>query len=561
MEDTFVLKDLNKLAITSREHFRNTFKNEDFKLTRDFKDRFSQVLEAKNASIQFFDYSAEITPSSNNKIFCPNQWFYIATFVVEFVSELIKYKQILEALADSGINGMSRKQFLEKIKNLKDEHIEKVAPEIKEAIEVYFGEDEKSGSYLCKLVTDYTWWFGNKTIDRHDYYVSPTLNLLGLVNVSQSYVAEIVYYLASDKQLKEKALNMREEVQEFITLTDVPAENLIVYGAPGTGKSRYLEKNFSNTVRVVFHSEYSYFDFVGSYKPTPLYKSTDSTLYRLSGDKFQKGEPIIDYQFSPGPFIDVLIKAVRNPTMKYTLLIEEINRANAPTVFGDVFQLLDRGVDGSSQYKINPKEELKHYLMSLEDIKHHFMEGLYIPRNMNIVATMNSADQGVYVLDSAFKRRWKFKYMPIKEKGFVHENSLISYAGEEFEWRYILNAINDKLKDMGINEDRLIGPYFISPDEISDNNSFASKLLIYLWDDVVRYKRQDFFDRGIRTYSELITNFTRGSDVMNIKNGIYELKEEELSIKTELELNSTESRVAENKQVYGGIDEQNESEL
>lgn len=95
-----------------------------------------------------------------------------------------------------------------------------------------------------------------------------------------------------------------------------------------------------------------------------------------------------------------------------------------------MFQLLDRKFDGSSQYRIRPSEDLHNYLMSLEDVRSSFEEGLYIPSNMNIVATMNSADQGVYVLDSAFKRRWKFKYMEIKESGFVHENSPVIYTGK-----------------------------------------------------------------------------------------------------------------------------------
>jgi hypothetical protein len=530
LEDKFVLRDLNHLAITSREHYRNTFVNEDFKLNRDFKERFAQVLEANNTSIQYYDYSAEITPSSNNKIFCPNQWFYLATFVVDFCSELINYKTILESLAESEINGMTRKQFLQKVKELKNEsvNIDDFAPEIKEAINHYFDEDQNSAELLCRFLTDYSWWFGSKTIDRSDFYVSPTLHLLGLVNVSQSYVADIVYYLASDRELMESALSL--QMQEFRYRTDSPAENLIVYGAPGTGKSRYLEDNFSNIMRVVFHSEYSYYDFVGSYKPTPLYRNSDIALRRISGEVFEHGEPLIDYQYIPGPFIKVLIEALRHHDTKYTLLVEEINRANAPAVFGDIFQLLDRKADGSSQYRIEPNEDLKNYLLSQADLRSLIRGGLFIPENMNIVATMNSADQGVYVLDSAFKRRWKFKYMPIKDKGFVHENSLINYSGETFEWRLVLTSINEKLKNLGVNEDRLIGQYFISPDEIGNSNSFSSKLLIYLWDDVVRYKRQDFFDSDIKTYSELVTGYITGADVMNIKSDIFELlnKEREL---------------------------------
>ncbi|WP_186300437.1 AAA family ATPase [Bacillus pumilus] len=521
-----MLRDLNELANTSMNQYRKTFVNEEFKLKRDFKERFAQVLESHNTTIKYYDYTAEITLSSTNKIFCPNQWFYIATFAVEFCSELIKYKGILVNLSESDVSGMNRKQFFEKVKNLKGKNIDDFAPDIKEAIINYFNEDETSAEYLCRFLTEYSWWFGSKTIDRHqDYYNSPVLSLLGLVAVSQGYIADIVYYMASDQQLLEYSRDL--QVQGFRKSTDSTAENLIVYGAPGTGKSRYLEDNFSNIMRVVFHSEYSYYDFVGSYKPTPLYKNSDALLHRINGDVFELGEPFIDYQYIPGPFIKILIKALRNPNNKYTLLIEEINRANAPTVFGDIFQLLDRKGDGASQYKIEPNEDLKNYLMSLLDIKHLFKDGLFIPENMSIVATMNSGDQGVYVLDSAFKRRWKFKYMPIKERGFVHEKNSVNYAGETFEWRIILTVINSKLKNLGVNEDRLLGPFFISPEEIEESNSFTSKLLIYLWDDVVRYKRENFFASDIRTYSDLVTGFVSGVDVMNIKNEINKVLENE----------------------------------
>jgi len=521
-----MLRNLNDLAITSKEHYHDTFVNEDFKLNRDFKERLSEVLEAKGITIQYFDYSAEISTSTNMKIFCPNQWFYIATFVVEYVSELIRYKSVLDELAVSGVGGMSRKQFMDKIKLLKENaDIDEFAPEIKGAIYNHFPQSVTSAEYLCRFITDYSWWHGSKTIDRGDYFVSPTLSLLELVNVSQGYVADIVYHLASDTQLMQSALNLQE--QEFRGVQDSSAENLIVYGAPGTGKSRYLEDNFPDATRVVFHSEYSYYDFIGSYKPVPLYKETTVNLKRISGERFNEGEPIIDYQFVPGPFIKVLTRAARNPEIKHTLLIEEINRANAPAVFGDIFQLLDRTADGSSQYSVLPNEDLNNYLMSLQDISPLFTEGLYIPDNMNIVATMNSADQGVYVLDSAFKRRWKFKYTPIKENGFVHENVLVNYAEESFKWRFILTSINRKLKGLGINEDRLIGQYFISPEEITDSNNISSKLLIYLWDDVVRYKRNDFFATDIGSYSELVAQFNSGSDVMNIKDNIIQLSEAE----------------------------------
>ncbi len=540
----FVLRDLNELARNTRENYNNTFTNSDFKLNRDFKERFSQALEAKNNTVEYFDYSAEITINTGNKIFCPNQWFYLATFVVSYLRELIQYKRVIEELSNSGVDGMSRSKFMEKVKVLKGKDINDTAPEIKEAIISFFGEDTESVGFLCKFLTEYEWWLGNKTIDRGDFFHSPVLNLLGVVNVSQSYVADIAWFLASNSELMNSALHLQE--QEFRQSLVSPGENLIVYGAPGTGKSHYLKENFSNITRVVFHPEYSYYDFVGSYKPVPLYLQTDTPLKRADGGGFDKGEPRIDYQFVSGPFIDVLLNAIRNPEQSFTLLIEEINRANAPAVFGDIFQLLDRKLDGSSEYRIMPNQDLNNYLLSFHDVRDFIVDGLYLPANMNIVATMNSADQGVYVLDSAFKRRWKFKYMQIRERGFAHENHLINYAGENFPWRVILSVVNNKLKDLQINEDRLIGPFFISPEEIEDSNNFSSKLLIYLWDDVVRYKRNEFFNPYIKTYSDLVAKFFAGEDIMGIKEEMYDLLngEQELRIEEEIEAEQ-ESRLEE----------------
>lgn len=111
-----MLRDLNELTRRTKESYKNTFFNNDFKLNRDFKDRFSRAMEAKNNEIQYFNYSAEITINKGNKIFCPNQWFYLATFVVPYLSELLKYKRIIDKLANSSVNGMPKNSFMEKIK-------------------------------------------------------------------------------------------------------------------------------------------------------------------------------------------------------------------------------------------------------------------------------------------------------------------------------------------------------------------------------------------------------------------------------------------------------------
>jgi 5-methylcytosine-specific restriction enzyme B len=307
-----------------------------------------------------------------------------------------------------------------------------------------------------------------------------------------------------------------ESDQPYITSKETRSEegiNLILYGAPGTGKSYEVNKRYpNNRIRVTFHPEYSYYDFVGSYKPFPLYKSKEESyqLYTYEGKESSVGEPIIDYQFVPGPFTLALKKALVYENENITLVIEELNRANAPAVFGDLFQLLDRDNSGKSEYTIKPSSELYAYLK--REIKGLPAE-IYIPHNLNIVATMNSADQGVFVLDSAFKRRWNFEYMPIQLEGIEHEDEKVPYNEQLIPWKYFVGMLNENLNEIGINEDRLIGPYFMKPGEPSNKGLVASKLLIYLWDDVVRHNRQRLFKTEIKTFANLNSKFLKGEEI------------------------------------------------
>ena len=309
--------------------------------------------------------------------------------------------------------------------------------------------------------------------------------------------------------------------------------NLIIYGAPGTGKSHWVEENYGkeNLTRVVFHPEYTYFDFVGQYRPCPVYEKDSPRKFAKASDAEPDvvdvvGEPFIDYRFVPGPFTDVLVKAWKekkaneeSPAM-YTLLIEELNRADAAAVFGDVFQLLDRDSNGKSEYGIVPSEEWGAYLKSAEVT---LPEGkVEIPSNMNIIATMNSADQGVHMLDTAFKRRWDYHFMSIDEGLNSEElkDIKVRYAGTDIGWKQFITILNEKLADdFQIPEDRLIGPFFVKPKIVKEDSEKAiKKILFYLWDDVLRNSsgRNQFF-KGITTMSQLYKDFDKGEDVMGIK--------------------------------------------
>ena len=318
--------------------------------------------------------------------------------------------------------------------------------------------------------------------------------------------------------------------------------NGIVFGAPGTGKSHYLEdlrqskkrydgdgddsdsgengRLFEEYERVTFYPTYSYAQFVGLYKP--VMKDVNE-----KGFKPEEGEPTrktIAYEFVPGPFLRILKRAIRNPDKNYLLIIEEINRANAAAVFGDVFQLLDRknrddddGEEGDSEYCITPNKEIIDYLIS-EDSDGDGISGdkakeLRIPSNMYIWATMNSADQGVFPLDTAFKRRWDFKYMSLDDNT-SNDGVMVEVGDYICKWGVLRKAINELLKRSRVNEDKLLSSSFVGPDIISAGRKvisaerFEMKVLMYLWEDAARMCRQNVFSDDVKALSDLIKAWT-----------------------------------------------------
>lgn len=268
--------------------------------------------------------------------------------------------------------------------------------------------------------------------------------------------------------------------------------------------------------RVTFHPNYSYAQFVGTYKPVQ------------NPDKGKESE--ILYKYVEGPFMRVLVNSLKHPESNYLLIIEEINRANVAAVFGDVFQLLDRK-NGVSEYPVAASEDIKRYL---KDNGITDCNELKIPSNMYIWATMNSADQGVFPMDTAFKRRWEFEYIGVDDNQQMIENFEIPMqknadgSHEWMKWNELRTKINDKLTDLGINEDKLLGPFFISLEKLQsvDNHNeseaenfvkaFKSKVLMYLFEDAVKMKAPSFFKCDKMRYSEICKKFdTDGIGVFN----------------------------------------------
>ena len=299
--------------------------------------------------------------------------------------------------------------------------------------------------------------------------------------------------------------------------------NRIVFGAPGTGKSwiineerkKYIVDDFDYE-RVTFHPDYSYANFVGTYKPVPS----------LDAD----GKESITYKYVPGPFMRIYVKALKNAysdsVKPFLLIIEEINRANVAAVFGEVFQLLDRDEDGVSEYPIEASEDIKNYLVAELGGSVTDYAKIKIPNNMLIWATMNSADQGVFPMDTAFKRRWDFTYLGINDSDADIQNKTVVLGSDKkkrVEWNKLRKAINSFLAKLKINEDKQLGPYFIARkvvvpkngNEIDSNefvDIFKNKVIMYLFEDAAKQKRETIFagcgDKNKR-YSDICKEFDR----------------------------------------------------
>lgn len=303
------------------------------------------------------------------------------------------------------------------------------------------------------------------------------------------------------------------------------ARNLILFGAPGTGKSHLLKEqqkdlveDTNNFERVTFHPDYTYANFVGCYKPVPA--------------KDEAGKDIITYKYVPGPFMRMLVKALLNPKQAHLLIIEEINRANVAAVFGDVFQLLDRDANGVSEYAIQTSEDMRGYLSKVLNIDVSKVESIRIPNNLYLWATMNSADQGVYPMDTAFKRRWDFEYIDIDNNDKDINHYWFEVAGVKIHWNSLRKAINKELTDNGINEDKLMGAFFVSKNVIDENNNekfikaFCNKVIMYLFEDAARQKPGRIFelDNAKTRYSALCKDFEKNGINIFVANIVEEYK-------------------------------------
>lgn len=294
----------------------------------------------------------------------------------------------------------------------------------------------------------------------------------------------------------------------------------IFYGAPGTGKSHAINELTAgkDVIRTTFHPDTDYSTFVGAYKPTtksvPVTTviGTEAVPVKDKDGKEMKEDKIV-YEFVSQAFLQAYVEAWRKysaaleneePLDEY-LVIEEINRGNCAQIFGDLFQLLDRGDEGFSEYPIKADSDMKKLLgkafagleiKNKESINALFKGGkdivaqvlagdvLLLPSNFYIWATMNTSDQSLFPIDSAFKRRWDWCYVPISDAG---KKWVIEVNGAKYDWWKFLVAINDKVYHATYSEDKKLGYFFCKAnDSVISADKFVSKVIFYLWNDVFK---------------------------------------------------------------------------
>ena len=305
----------------------------------------------------------------------------------------------------------------------------------------------------------------------------------------------------------------------------------IFYGAPGTGKSYTINRDTAgeDVIRTTFHPDSDYSTFVGAYKPTTIEEEVMTVIGTKAvpvenADGTHRKESKIVYEFVQQSFLQAYVAAWKKyaetqdgEPRKQFLVIEEINRGNCAQIFGDLFQLLDRNAQGFSDYPITADADMKRQLkkafagLTLADgdsinamyngrnVCHEVLEGdiLLLPNNLYIWATMNTSDQSLFPIDSAFKRRWDWQYMPISNANL---NWAIEVNGNKYEWWQFLEKINEKIGSLTNSEDKKLGYFFCKAgnEGVITAETFVGKVIFYLWNDVFKdYEFSDtIFDDG-----------------------------------------------------------------
>lgn len=314
---------------------------------------------------------------------------------------------------------------------------------------------------------------------------------------------EAIQHTLADSSVYKKYLS-GETIKTVCTDSEnAGRQQIIFYGAPGTGKSHGIKEatkeaeKKNNVFRTTFHPDSDYSTFVGAFKPTMAKRAVRNVAGDIVKNNGQEVfEETIVYKFTPQAFTNAYIRAWQTNEPVY-LVIEEINRGNCAQIFGDLFQLLDRDDEGKSKYPIIPDTDLGNYiesqLLSYDNVPEEIRQGksMLLPSNLFIWASMNTSDQSLFPIDSAFKRRWDWKYVPIEDAG---KSYIIDVNNNNYSWWDFVVAINKEVLELTNSEDKQLGYFFVkTPDGFIKADTLVNKVYFYLWNDV--FKDYDLADQ------------------------------------------------------------------
>lgn len=507
---------------------------QETKISGDLKLELTKLFNEEEKGFVNVSDCTTIIKTDKNYVFFPNQYYYLAVICKDYAEALCEYCDFF----DKKIRNSNELNFIvlnQDFKNIKYTELFENEDDLKKFTRFLIDENYRPGKKFINGKEDKS-FRGTK-----DIFGSCILKMLPLPDASSGYFGNIVYYLSKRKNLFQKLEKFYAELNVISSVVDLncnlkPAQT-IYYGVPGCGKSNKIDEETRNTsdeqkMRVVFHPEYTNADFVGQILPT-----------NVDGN--------VEYKFRPGPLSKILRRAYLHPDKKYYLIVEEINRGNAAAIFGEYFQLLDRiaakkevpangytYTEGWSSYSIE-NEFINWYIREnlYADVNYklqneddgiakksddesqkaieignlHFSAntGIRLPPNLSILATMNTSDQNVFILDNAFQRRWDMVLVK-NEFGDDSENQkLATIENSDITWETFQKTINEKISQFSKENnfssmiDKRLGCWFVKavPDKNDANgkyiiteDSFKNKILKYLWDDAFKFCHEDVFE-------------------------------------------------------------------
>lgn len=504
-----ILKDLGELVTSTKVSVQSFARPAEFGVSDTFAEALVEAFP--DYSFEFYDRTIKVSTPSRQSIYVSGQSFALAVCLMDFCEEIGRYRSIAHRILncfqetfESCVRGQGRLED-RVFTSLREKDNQRLIDTFRVKAKEYFASQADSDdatattntNLLMRFLTDYDWWLGGKQIGRgNDWSISPISTLLNMPQNDSNFVARVVSKTTEDSGFRDAFKQAIECEWSMITTSANQnanvlggAENILLYGVPGCGKSHTIKTEFCNDdtrmERAVFHPDYTYSDFVGQILP-----------------RVENGH--IEYRFEPGPFTRILKKAVNKPSCAFYLVVEEINRGNAPAIFGDIFQLLDRDMSGRSEYGVS-NESIAKYVYGDTDTK------VRIPGNLFVLATMNTSDQNVFTLDTAFKRRWAMRMIENNIDACEFANTQICAWG--VTWGAFAKTINRKITELGennlSNEDNRLGAYFVRESDLHDAERFGEKVLMYLWNDAFKFDRDKVFKPEFRTLDELIAAFIR----------------------------------------------------